>query len=63
MYTLEASSKMTAYVWDAAETPPQLVGIFTEFDAKKVVELLNAERNRHPHEPKPRKVVHRDKEI
>ena len=65
MYLIEVSSSQIAYVYDAWQTPHALVGIFSAFDAKKVIALLNKERNRNPMPAKvflskPRRVVYRD---
>lgn len=67
MYVIEISTPDTAYIYDAWETEPRasLVGIFSERDARKVIALLNKERNRNPMPTKaflkiPRRVVYRD---
>jgi len=62
MYLIETTPhKMTAYVWDTLETPKKLVGIFSEYDAKKVIALLNAERFKFTKQlPRVRKVIPRD---
>ena len=62
MYLIETTpSKMTAFVWDTAKTPKTCVGIFSEYDAKKVIALLNAERFKFQREiPRLRKGIHRD---
>ena len=51
MYYCEVSSPLTAYVFDG-DAGNKLVGIFSAYDAKKVINLLNAERNAHA-QPKP----------
>ena len=50
MYYCEVSSPQIAYVYDK-DADNKLVGIFTAYDAKKVVKLLNAEREAHTTQP------------
>ena len=48
MYLIEISTPQTAYVYDTQSengtAKGKIVGIFSAFDAKKVVRLLNRER-------------------